>query len=100
MLVGLQNSISEELIPSNKIILLEIRASAPQVLSAFATIVLEVLLPDNPTPTLPEPIFAEVFYTGSYTATGGLVFDTSITLADGYDESIVFNLEGGKYEQF
>lgn len=95
--VGIQSSIPQESIPSNGIILLEIQASAPQALSAFATIVLEVILPDDLLPTLPEPLFAEVFYTGSYTVTGGLVIDELITLTEGYHETIVFNLEGGMY---
>lgn len=81
------------------IILLDIVASAPEAIPAIATIVLEVILPEDLAPMLADPIFAEVFYTGTYTAAEGLILDTIITLADGYDDTIVFNLEGGTFKR-
>lgn len=69
-------------------------------MSALATIILDVILADDVLPSLPEPIFEEAYYTGSYNGTVGLVMDSPITLADGYHESVVFSLEGGLFYFF
>jgi hypothetical protein len=86
--------------PASGIIVLEIEASAPQTLSAFATIILEVVS-DEETPGLTELAFEEAFYVGAYASPGVLEFNSSIVLANGQsDPSVSFALEGGLYSMY
>lgn len=94
--VKLQSPIPVESIPSNRLIVLEIQASVPDSASAYATIVFQVILDDEPEAVAADLVFDATYYVGSYTANTGLVFSTPITLAEGYDPDVVFALEGGK----
>ncbi|XP_052738608.1 protocadherin Fat 3-like [Bicyclus anynana] len=84
--------IPENMIPENKIIVLELKASAPDSIAAFATIILEVTT--NETPSIEELSFDKKYYTGHYYVTGILDFNETITLVAGYDESTKIELEG------
>lgn len=95
VLITLQDTIPEPLIPANGIIMLVIQATASQAMTAYATVVIEYVK-DVEVPTVVEPIFAQTFYSGSYTAADGLSFPTSISLTQGYDADVVFDREGGK----
>lgn len=86
--------IPEQSLPPNGLILLEIRATAPSALPAVATVVLQVVTGNEVTP-LPNPVFAQTFYEGSYTAPDILNFDTPISLSEGYHPDVNFKLEGG-----
>ncbi|XP_063890211.1 uncharacterized protein LOC135116703 [Helicoverpa armigera] len=91
--------IPTELIPDNRIVVLEIRASSPQANTAFATIVLEAILEDDTPPTI-QLAFDAPFYTGSYNTIDGLRLDTSIALAGGHDANTQFGLQGENSQWF
>lgn len=93
--ITLPDAIPEQSIPSNRIIVLEIEASAPDAVTAYATIVFEYVVDQNIGPIV-ELIFAQAFYTGSYAGDTGLSFPTAISLTQGYDPGVHFALEGGK----
>lgn len=93
--VTLQRAIPEESIPSNRLILLELRASAPQTVPAFATIAITVARNDD-TPVVDTLAFAKTYYTGQYTLEDGLTFQEVISVVSGYDDSVEVTLEGGE----
>lgn len=93
--ITLRIPISEESIPANRIIILEMQASAPETIPAFATLVLEYVVNHEIAPVV-ELIFAQTYYTGSYEDPAGLTFTTPISLAYGFDEEVLFSLDGGK----
>ncbi|XP_063890391.1 uncharacterized protein LOC110384111 [Helicoverpa armigera] len=97
--VTMVTPIPRELIPDNRIIVLEIRASSPQANTAFATIVLEAILEDDTPPTI-QLAFDAPFYTGSYNTIDGLRLDTSIALAGGHDANTQFGLQGENSQWF
>ncbi|CAH0407770.1 unnamed protein product [Chilo suppressalis] len=91
--ISLANAIPEDSIPANGIIIIQVEATAPQVLPAYTSIILEVTMRKEDLPTAIE--FEETHYVGNFSTTEGLIFDRIITLAEGYDESVEFDLEGG-----
>lgn len=95
--VTLRAPIPEQSIPANRMIILEMQASAPPALPAFATLVIEYK-PNDDVAIMVELIFAQAYYTGSYTDTAGsgLAFTTPISLSEGYDANVQFALEGGQ----
>ncbi|XP_068630530.1 uncharacterized protein [Battus philenor] len=94
--ITLENAIPKDVLPNNRIIVLELQASAPQALSAFATIIIQVL-EDNEIPSDLDIIrFDESYYIGVYNTTHGLIFTSIITLSEGYDENVQFALVGDK----
>nr|XP_049703137.1 protocadherin Fat 1 isoform X2 [Helicoverpa armigera]XP_049703142.1 protocadherin Fat 1 isoform X6 [Helicoverpa armigera] len=97
--VTMVTPIPTELIPDNRIVVLEIRASSPQANTAFATIVLEAILEDDTPPTI-QLAFDAPFYTGSYNTIDGLSLDTSIALAGGHDANTQFGLQGENSQWF
>lgn len=90
--ISLDSEIPNELVPANGIIMLELEATAPGATSALATVVLEVVQNDT---VFEQLVFSETFYTGQYTELGGLNFTNIIKLDQGYDENVLFTLEGG-----
>ncbi|XP_072940657.1 uncharacterized protein [Epargyreus clarus] len=89
--ISLRSAIPEDIIPTNRIVILALRASGPQALPAFATIVLAV----ERTETAVEQLaFAETYYTGLYTEQAGLNFEQHFSLARGYDDTVEFALVG------
>lgn len=93
--VELQDVIPEHSIPANRLIVLEIHATAPQAVTAFASIVVKYIVEDNVSSVV-ELIFAQTFYNGSFDATTGLSFLTPISLIQGYNSYVVFDVEGGE----
>lgn len=83
----------EQSIPTDRTIVLEIQASAPQTIPTFASVVITYV--DDATAVV-DLVFAQTFYTGTYTDTDGLTFSTPISLTNGYDEDVRFILEGGQ----
>ncbi|XP_037874813.1 uncharacterized protein LOC101739891 isoform X2 [Bombyx mori] len=98
--IGLHRTIPEDLIPTNRVIVLELRASAPQAVSAYTTIVLTIARDEDSTAPVNDLVFDSPHYTGSYTEINGLVFDTPISLSRGYDEMVIFYLEGDNTQWF
>ncbi|RVE40008.1 hypothetical protein evm_015342, partial [Chilo suppressalis] len=96
--ISLANAIPEDSIPANGIIIIQVEATAPQVLPAYTSIILEVTMRKEDPPTAIE--FEETHYVGNFTTTEGLIFDRIITLAEGYDESVEFDLEGENAQWF
>lgn len=88
--IVLSSAIPEESIPENLIILLEIQAVAPETIPAFATIIFEVLKV-----SVEKLIFEEPYYLGQYTETDGLIFETTISLDNNFEQTVEFTLEGG-----
>lgn len=43
------------------------------------------------------PVFSEAYYTGQYSKDTGLLFSSIITLIQGYDETVTFLLDSGKW---
>lgn len=41
------------------------------------------------------PVFDQAYYTGSYTEETGLTFEETISLSEGYDETVTLALSGG-----
>lgn len=60
---------------------------------AHASLVITYIVDET---TVVELIFAQTFYTGTYTDTAGLTFTTPISLTHGYDADVQFILEGGQ----
>ncbi|KAM3962349.1 uncharacterized protein ACR2FA_003587 [Aphomia sociella] len=96
----LRNSIPEESIPANQIIVLELSASAGTAVPAVATLILEVVLDDDSSPTPDELSFAETYYVATYITGTGLVQENAISLSEGYDENVAFDLEGDDSRYF
>lgn len=87
-------SIPADLIPASGTIVLDIRASLPETALTFATIVLDVITENDENPAVPLR-FDAVYYTGSY-GTGGLSMESPIALSEGFENGVLFSLEGGK----
>ncbi|XP_061710283.1 uncharacterized protein LOC133520038 isoform X2 [Cydia pomonella] len=94
--IVLQSTIPEETIPTNGILLLELRASAPQAIAATTTVVIEA----QPTADVEELTFSATYYIGEYSETSGLAFDSIIALDVGYDQNVQFSLEGEHAQWF
>lgn len=84
----------EESIPQNRLIVLELQASAPQAISAYATVIFDVASSNDEAITSIIS-FREPYHTGSYTEEDGLLFDAIVSLSEGYDDTVTFDLEGG-----
>lgn len=95
-MISLSGDIPEQSLPSNGIIILELQASAVSTISAYTTIIFEVIQEDSPTSI--ELMFEQTYYTGHYTETNGLVFETNMRLVQGYEEDVQFALEGGMFK--
>lgn len=96
IMIWLSGDIPEQSLPSNGIIILELQASAVSTISAYTTIIFEVIQEDSPTSI--ELMFEQTYYTGHYTETNGLVFETNMRLVQGYEEDVQFALEGGMFK--
>ncbi|XP_047986749.1 uncharacterized protein LOC125226713 [Leguminivora glycinivorella] len=94
--LALPNSIPEQMLPANDIILLELRASAPQAIAATTTVVIEVQRVID----LEEISFSAPYYIGEYSEASGLAFDDTISLIEGYDQTVQFALEGDHSQWF
>lgn len=88
--ITLQTEIPEDVTPENKIVLLELRATAPFSIPTYTTLIFKV-----EQEAIDQLVFREAYYTGLYTETETLVFEQPATLAQGYDENVEFALEGG-----
>lgn len=86
--------IPEEVLAANKIVVLDLTASAPNSETAIAVIVLDVT--ENETSPSEQLIFDRTYYRGQY-SNGQFEFNQIISLASGYDSSTIFRLEGGLY---
>ncbi|KAJ0179875.1 hypothetical protein K1T71_004466 [Dendrolimus kikuchii] len=100
VMIGLNSAIPETLLPSNGIIILELQAFAPQALTAYATVVFTIVTEEDQVESVVELLFANTYYMGSYTVSGSLVFEDAISLSQGYDDSVVFALEGDQSQWF
>ncbi|XP_063621463.1 uncharacterized protein LOC134793737 isoform X2 [Cydia splendana] len=94
--IVLQSAIPEETIPANRILLLELRASAPQAIAATTTVVIEAQRAAD----IEDLTFSAAFYIGEYSENSGLAFDSIISLDVGYDQSVQFSLEGEHSQWF
>ncbi|KPJ11412.1 hypothetical protein RR48_15051 [Papilio machaon] len=91
--IQLKDMIPDSVVPNNRIIILELVATAPKAVPAYVTIVIEVVR--HEIPSLNDLLkFAEAYYIGAYDLTDGLYFNYNITLAEGNDETVEFTLVG------
>lgn len=93
--IHLIGDLTAEIISSQAFLVLDLQVSRAGSTDGFTTIVLEILRPDQLT-----PVFDTAFYTGSYSNVGGLTFTHTIQLLQGYDDTVQFTIEGGKYMFF
>ncbi|CAH2075322.1 unnamed protein product, partial [Iphiclides podalirius] len=92
--ISLQNGISEEILSNNRVIILELMASAPEAIPSYTSIILEVKM-QSELPIYIELLeFNQTYYTGVYSITEGLIFDNTISLTEGSHERVDFALEG------
>ncbi|KAI8428923.1 hypothetical protein MSG28_007544 [Choristoneura fumiferana] len=96
--IVLQAAIPEQSIPANRIVLLELRATSPGAIPAVTAVVFEVVREDDV--ALEELVFSAPYYTGQFSEAGGLVFETAISLDEGYDQNVQFALDGEHAQWF
>lgn len=84
-------SLPPEVLESDTLILLELEAVRVRAVTAVTSIVIDVLREE-----IIVPQFGNVYYTGSYTETEGLIFEDVISLSQGHDDTVTFKLEGGE----
>ncbi|KAI8428925.1 hypothetical protein MSG28_007544 [Choristoneura fumiferana] len=96
--IVLQAAIPEQSIPANRIVLLELRATSPGAIPAVTAVVFEVVRDDDV--ALEELVFSAPYYTGQFSEAGGLVFETAISLDEGYDQNVQFALDGEHAQWF
>lgn len=75
-------------------LILEIEASAPDAVSGYATLIIELIR--DPEQQIVTPVFSQAYYSGAYSVEDGLLFEHTVQLIQGFDESVVFTLAGGK----
>ncbi|XP_028173738.1 LOW QUALITY PROTEIN: uncharacterized protein LOC114362503, partial [Ostrinia furnacalis] len=81
---------------SRKFISLEVEARRTRAFTVFTAVIIEVEQPEAVVP----PVFAEAYYRGVYTQETGLEFEDSIQLAQGFDNTVTFTLEGESSQWF
>ncbi|XP_032511351.2 uncharacterized protein LOC116765839 isoform X2 [Danaus plexippus] len=86
--VILNSNVSLEEIERQNFITLEVKATRRRTIPATTVVVVYI----NRT-SIGSPIFEQAFYSGSYTNDGGLVFEQVISLQEGFDSTVEFNLE-------
>ncbi|XP_013177838.1 PREDICTED: uncharacterized protein LOC106125270 [Papilio xuthus] len=91
--IQLEDTISDNIVPDNRIIILELVATAPKAIPAYVTIVIEVVKHEIP-PINDLLKFTQAYYIGAYDVTEGLNFSYNIILQEGYDETVQFTLVG------
>lgn len=78
---------------NHKFISLELTAGGQRTVSVTTVIVLDIIQTNIVVP----PVFSEAFYRGVYSEGSGLQFEGEITLSEGYDDTVAFELEGGTF---
>lgn len=94
VILTLSEPIPQEALSNISILILEIEASAADTLPGYTTVILEIKDGD---PTVVELSFTENLYIGHYSDSSGLEFDQTITLSVGYEDGLIFALNGGEY---
>lgn len=92
--IALINELPLEATEEKAFIILDIEVSYPEAFSGYTTVVLEIV--KEPEPEIVTPVFEEIYYTGEYSEQQGLLFQLPIQLIQGFDESVLFTLAGGK----
>ncbi|XP_053602093.1 uncharacterized protein LOC128670467 isoform X2 [Plodia interpunctella] len=100
IILRLDGTIPEESIPTNRIIVLGIQASTPtDSLPAVTTVILEVIK-DDTSPEVENLVFAQTYYVGTYNATTGVALENPISLSEGFNDTVQFNLDGDSSTYF
>ncbi|KAJ8732022.1 hypothetical protein PYW08_014752 [Mythimna loreyi] len=73
----------------NTFIVLEMQARRERAVSAWTSVVIEII-----TPEIVAPVFTQAYYRGAYNAESGLYYKEVISLSQGYDETVSFFLVG------
>lgn len=77
----------------NSFLVLVLSASGSNTVAALATILLEIIKQDTVT-----PVFSQFIYEGVYKNSTHVEFET-ISLIQGYGDTVSFDLDGGKYSK-
>ncbi|CAH4018248.1 unnamed protein product [Pieris brassicae] len=96
--IVLQREVSEDLL-INDFITFEIRLSKNDVITARTTTILRIIK-DNEHPVINGIQFDRVYYVGRYTSENVFTFENTISLAEGYDESVTYSLYGDQSTWF
>ncbi|CAF4779400.1 unnamed protein product [Pieris macdunnoughi] len=90
--IVLQREVSEDLL-NNDFITFEIRVSKNDIMTARTTTILRIIK-DNEPPVINGIQFDRVYYVGRYTSENVFTFEDTISLAEGYDETVTYSLYG------
>lgn len=88
--ISAANSLPIEIF-NRKFISLEVEARRTRAVSVPTTIIIDIEQPEVVVP----PVFAEAYYRGVYTQENELEFKDGITLSQGFDDTVRFELDGG-----
>lgn len=88
------SALPSNVIEQNTFITLDIEASYPEAVSGYTTIVLELVRESDA--QIVTPVFEQAYYIGQYSSGSGLLFEHTIQLIQGFDESVSFTLAGGE----
>lgn len=92
--IELVTDIPAEVITANELLIFEISASKPDAVRGYTTLILRI----DQEPQIITPVFEQAYYSGEYSEQGGLIFEHTLRLIQGYDETVEFSLQGGKLE--
>lgn len=89
------NILPSEVIEANDFITLTVQAWGQRAVTVRSTIIIDFVKEE-----VVIPVFNQAYYRGIYTEDNNLQFDENINVLEGYDESVEFDIEGGKSRLF
>lgn len=90
--LSLLRQFPESVILANSLILLTLEATGQNAVTTTTNVLLEIIKED-----LTTPLFSRKIYYGSYIGTQTLDIE-NINLVQGFDDTVTFRIEGGKFE--
>lgn len=85
----------EEVLNNNEFIILHLEASKTNAISGHTTIVLNIVKTTEI--QIVQLLFEQAYYLGEYSKQNGFLFSHVMRLKQGFDGSVTFDLEGGKW---
>lgn len=76
---------------AQSLVVLELTAARDGAVAATASLVIDIVVE-----AASLPVFDKAYYEGSYNE-AEFLFEDSVYLIQGFDDTVTFNLEGGKY---
>lgn len=90
MRVTANGGLPADLVQSSRFIVIEIEAQRERAVAAYTSIIIDIS-----SESISMPVFDEAYYRGVYTEENGLQFGQTISLQQGYDDTVTFAVEGG-----